>query len=305
MDDEINSRSQPTNSCLPPQHQSSAEADARDIAVSRDALLSRRGLLAVSTTLTLGGFASMFGGSAKAREFDTSKIRALVFDVYGTCTDYWGTIVHEGQAINLNKKLEIDWARIATDWRGLFPPGFQAVLKGQRPWQSFASLRLEALRNVVQERGITGLSDEDLANINAVWQRVEPWQDTIPGLQRLKRRYTLASLSNADMADMVKLSKFRGLPWDVVLASELAQAVKPDPKTYQVAIRYLGLKPEEIMMVACHKADLLGAKAQGLRTAFVRRPLEAGPNAQVDIAVDDQFDLNAASFIELADLLGA
>jgi 2-haloacid dehalogenase len=107
------------------------------------------------------------------------------------------------------------------------------------------------------------------------------------------------------MADMVKLSKFRDLPWDVILASELAQAVKPDPKAYQVAIRYLGLKPEEIMMVACHKADLLGAKSQGLRTAFVRRPLEAGPNGQVDTAVDDRFDLNAGSFIELADLLQA
>ncbi len=305
MDDEISSRMQRISSFRRPYNQNSPEACARSIFDPRDTLLSRRSLLAVGATLTLSGFASMFGGSANAREFDASRIKALVFDVYGTCTDYWGTIVHEGQAINLNKGLGIDWARIATDWRGLFPPSFQAVLKGQRPWQSFASLRLEALHNVVQEKGISSLSDEELANINAVWQRVEPWQDTIPGLQRLKRRYTLASLSNADMADIVKLSKFRGLPWDVILASDLAQAVKPDPKTYQIAIRYLGLKPEEIMMVACHKVDLLGAKAQGLRTAFVRRPLEAGPNGQVDTAVDDQFDLNAASFVELADLLKA
>ena len=144
-----------------------------------------------------------------------------------------------------------------------------------------------------------------MTDLNAVWQRLEPWPDTLPGLQRLKRRYTLAPLSNADMADMTKLAKLRGLPWDVILTSELAQAVKPDPRAYQIVPRYLGLKPTEIMMVACHKADLRGAAAAGFRTAFVARPLEAGPNGQVDTQPDAKFDLNATSFAQLADLLQA
>jgi 2-haloacid dehalogenase len=105
------------------------------------------------------------------------------------------------------------------------------------------------------------------------------------------------------MADMVKLAKFRDLPWDLIMTSELGHTVKPSQKVYQLAPQYLGLKPEEIMMVACHKQDLQGAKAQGMRTAFISRPLEAGPNGQVDATPDAHFDLNAASFDELADLL--
>jgi 2-haloacid dehalogenase len=54
-------------------------------------------------------------------------------------------------------------------------------------------------------------------------------------------------------------------------------------------------------MVACHKYDLPGAKAQGFRTAFVAPPLEFGPNGKVDTQA--QFDLNVASFVELADRL--
>jgi 2-haloacid dehalogenase len=320
VDEEINAAFYPTRSRVLPHKQSLPKAGDRE-ASHMEALavqavvpqcadpehvrLSRRDLLAVGTAVAFAGFAPGFTRPAEAQEFKISGIKALVFDVYGTCTDYWGTIVSEGQAINLRKRLSIDWSEIATDWHGLFPPSFEAVLKGQRPWQSFASLRLEALRNVLHERGISGFSEDELGDINAVWQRAEPWPDSLPGLARLKRRYILASLSNADMADMVKLAKLRGMPWDVILASELAKAVKPDARVYQLAAQYLGLKPEEIMMVACHKADLLGAKAQGFRTAFVRRPLETGPRAKVDISADAQFDLNAATFVELAELLQA
>jgi 2-haloacid dehalogenase len=253
----------------------------------------------------LGGLVSGASRPALARGYDASGIKALVFDVYGTCTDYWGTITREGQVLNRSKGLDIDWGVLATDWRGLFPPGFAAVRDGQRPWQSFASLRREALDDVVRQRGIQGFSDAELAEINAVWQRVEPWPDTLPGLLRLKRGYTLVTLSNADMADMVKLAKRRDLPWDVILTAELAQAVKPDPQVYQLAPRYLGLRPDEIMMVACHKLDLQGAKGQGFRTAFIPRPLEAGPDGRVDTAADPRFDLQAGSLLDLADLLAA
>jgi len=266
---------------------------------------SRRDVLAAGTAVAAGGLAAGFGRPAKAQGRDLSGIKALVFDVYGTCTDYWGTIVREGQVLNRTRGLDIDWAALATDWRGLFPPGFAAVRDGQRPWQSFASLRREALDNIARQHGLGSFSGDELAAVNAVWQRVEPWPDTMPGLLRLKRGCTLATLSNADMADMVKLAKRRGLPWDLILTSELAQAVKPDPKVYQLAPRYLGLKPDEIMMVACHKPDLQGAQAEGFRTAFIARPLEAGPDGQVDTQADGRFDVNTVSFVELADLMDA
>jgi 2-haloacid dehalogenase len=284
----------------------------RNVDDVNSARFSRRNVLAVGATVALSGFASIFSEPVKAisaieasegKRPGVAGIKALVFDVYGTSTDYWGTIVREGQVINRRKGLNIDWAAIADDWHGLFPPSFQAVLNGQRPWQSFASLRLEALENALQKEGISEFSRDELIDINSVWQRLEPWPDVVPGLQRLHDRHVLATLSNADMADMVKLARHSNLRWDLILTAELARSVKPDPRVYQLAPGYLGLEPEEIMMVACHKTDLQGAKRQGFRTAFISRPLEGGPNGGADTKADAQFDLNARSFIELANLL--
>lgn len=64
------------------------------------------------------------------------------------------------------------------------------------------------------------------------------------------------------MADIVAIAKHDDLPFDVILTAELARSVKPDPKVYELAPRYLGLRPDEILMVACHKVDLRGAKAE-------------------------------------------
>jgi 2-haloacid dehalogenase len=266
------------------------------------AQLSRRDLLVAGTAASA---AVALGYPAEGAEAGLSEIKALTFDVQGSSTDFWGTIVREGQAINQRKGLDLDWGKFADDWRGLYRPGLDSALSGQRPWQSVDSIYREALDRLLRERGITSFSEAELVNLNHVWQRLQPWPDTIPGLQRLKRRYTLATLSNADMAALVRMAKYSNLPWDVILAAELAQSFKPDPKMYQVATRYLGLKPNEILMVACHKYDLRGAKAQGFRTAFVARPLEFGPNGRVDTQFEPEFDLNVASFVELADKLGA
>ena len=73
------------------------------------------------------------------------------------------------------------------------------------------------------------------------------------------------------------MAKWAGLPWDCILSAELAHHYKPDPETYLMAADILGLEPSEVMMTAAHKGDLKAARAQGLRTAFVPRPLEHGP----------------------------
>ena len=77
------------------------------------------------------------------------------------------------------------------------------------------------------------------------------------------------------------------------------------PIFYQLAVDYLGFRPDEIMMVACHKYDLAAARAFGMRTAFVARPLEFGPGESPDIAPEDWFDVHAEDFLGLATALGA
>jgi 2-haloacid dehalogenase len=163
----------------------------------------------------------------------------------------------------------------------------------------------EALDTLLASSGLQGFGEPEREQLTAAWSRIRPWPDAVAGLVRLKSRFTIATLSNADVRAVVEIAKVGGLPWDAVFAAEMAQTFKPDPRTYRMVLGYLGLQPHDAMMVACHKYDLRAAQALGMRTAFVARPLEFGPTGQVDTAYESAFDINARDFLDLAQQLGA
>src|SRR5882672_1245563 len=72
----------------------------------------------------------------------------------------------------------------------------------------------------------------ELDELNLAWHRLDPWPDVVEGLTRLKRRFTIATLSNGNVALMVDMAKRAGLPWDAILGAEPARAYKPAPKAY-------------------------------------------------------------------------
>ena len=112
-------------------------------------------------------------------------------------------------------------------------------------------------------------------------------------------------MSNGNVALMTNMAKYAGLPWDCVLGAELARHYKPDPESYLTAVELLMLQPEQVMMVAAHQGDLLAAQRVGLRSAFVPRPMEFGPDNLPDPTPDPSFDVVADDFVDLADRLGA
>jgi 2-haloacid dehalogenase len=138
-----------------------------------------------------------------------------------------------------------------------------------------------------------------------IWTRLDAWPDSVEGLTRLRKKFVTATLSNAGMAAVVAVVKHAGLPFDAILTAELAHSYKPAPNVYRLAVDYLGYPPEEILMVACHKYDLVAARAFGMRTAFIARPLEFGPAAEPDTSCEDWFDIYTNSFVSLARALGA
>lgn len=125
------------------------------------------------------------------------------------------------------------------------------------------------------------------------------------GLKRLKKRYIIATLSNGNVALLVNMAKHAGLPWDCIFSAETFHHYKPDPETYLGAADQLGLRPDEVMLVAAHKHDLRSAAACGLKTAFVRRPHEYGRNKGTDLGDDPAFTFNTDDFLDLATQLGA
>ena len=156
------------------------------------------------------------------------------------------------------------------------------------------------LDGLLTEFGVAGLSEGEIDHLNRVWHRLTPWPDVVAGLERLRRRFVVATLSNGNVALLTNMAKNAGLTWDCVLSAELAKRYKPDPEVYQMAADLLGLRPYQVLMVAAHKHDLRGAQGAGMKTAFVPRPLEFGPERHVDITPDPSFDLHAADFEDLA-----
>ena len=232
------------------------------------------------------------------------EIKALTFDVFGTVVDWRSSIIRDMGEFAACKNIAADWAAFADAWRALYQPTMEKVRSGELPWTKLDDLHRMNLQQLVDRFGLSSLSESELDYINRVWHRLDPWPDAVAGLERLKTRYIIAPLSNGNVALIVNMAKRAGFPWDVVLGAEVARHYKPQPEAYITAVELLGLKPEQVMMVAAHNGDLVAASGCGLRTAFVARPTEYGPNQQADLCAEHEFDIVATDFLQLADRLG-
>jgi 2-haloacid dehalogenase len=242
------------------------------------------------------------GSDGQAR---TALPKALVFDVFGTVVDWRGSVAAEVDAFAKRKGLTIDGPRFADAWRDGYAPSMNRVRTGELPWTKLDRLHRMVLDQLFANFGIAGVSDAEADELTRAWHRLHPWPDAVGGLTRLKKRFIIASLSNGNISLMTELAKHSGLPWDCVLGAELVRHYKPDPEVYQSAAEFLDLRREDVMMVAAHLTDLRAAKAVGLRTAFVARPREFGPNGTPDLKPDSSVDITATDFADLANQLGA
>jgi 2-haloacid dehalogenase len=235
---------------------------------------------------------------------DAPTIKALIFDVFGTVVDWRGSVIREGEELGRKKYLDVDWAAFADEWRGRYAPSMDRVRRGELPWTNLDALHHASLEELLEEFDIEGLSEEEIEHLNKVWHRLDPWPDSVAGLARLKERYVISTFSNGNVALLTYMAKRAGLPWDLILSAELVRHYKPDPEAYLMAPNLLDLRPDEVMLVAAHLSDLRAAQTHGLRTAYVLRPLEWGPEGEAEPA-DQSFDLVVEDLTELAEKLDA
>ena len=205
---------------------------------------------------------------------------AYIFDVFGTCVDWRGGVAREVErALGARG---VDAHAFADDWRAFYQPAMERVRSGERPYTDLDVLHRENLDAVLAARGLAGALDEEgRTALNRAWERLPPWPDTVPALTALRRRAIVAPCSNGSVALMTRLARWAGLPWDCILGAGVARAYKPDPRAYLGSCEALRLPPRRVMMVAAHEDDLAAARAAGLRTGFVPRPVEHGPDAAV------------------------
>ena len=223
--------------------------------------------------------------------------KILAFDVFGTVVDWHGSIAAEATRLNLL----VDANEFATAWRDGYKPAMARVRSGILPWTKIDDLHRMILDDVLKAFNITSLSESQVHELNLIWHRLNPWLDTVEGLTRLKSQFTIVTLSNGNLGLLADMAKNAGLPWDLILSAEVFRHYKPDPETYLGVAETFDVRPEQVMLVAAHKDDLVAAKACGLQTAFIERPLEFGPNyARKDLHREEFTNYHAKDLNDLA-----
>jgi 2-haloacid dehalogenase len=231
--------------------------------------------------------------------------RALAFDTFGTVVDWRTSIIGELDEFGKARGIQRDWQAFADNWRKGYLPAMDRVRKGELPWTKIDDLHRMILDDLLREADVTGISDSDVDHLNRAWHRLAPWPDSVSGLTRLKERFLITTLSNGNLSLLTNMAKRAGLPWDCVISAELFHHYKPDPEAYLGTAELLDVAPGELMLVAAHPGDLRAARETGLMTGYVARPLEYGPNQRPHRFDDDEFDVTATDFLDLAAQLGA
>jgi 2-haloacid dehalogenase len=227
-------------------------------------------------------------------------VKVIAFDIFGTVVDWHGSIAREVDAMPWG----VDGGSFALAWRAGYQPAMQRVMSGELGWTRIDDLHRLILDDLLTRFGLTRLSEADKRHLNQVWHRLDPWPDSVDGLRRLKSRFTICTLSNGNIGLLTAMAKRAGLPWDCILSAEVFRKYKPDPATYLGVADVFGVAPHEVMLAAAHHDDLAGARACGLQTAYIERPLEFGPQQVKDVSPEPLNTMHAKDIAALATRLG-
>ncbi|MET9554445.1 haloacid dehalogenase type II [Streptomyces sp. NPDC006645] len=229
---------------------------------------------------------------------DIRDIDVVVFDILGTLVDEPGGLraeIADALAANDGGSGDIDSGsgsdsgsgdELAAVWQRYVESAQRRIGRGERAYADSEVIDREAAQLVAERAGLT--DPATIERLATASRRLPPWGDSVAGLERLARRFPVLGLSNAARTTLLHLNAHAGLRWHQVLSGEAVLAYKPAPEVYQLAIDTAGCPPERVLMVAAHAWDLRGARARGMRTAYVRRPV-GDPPAESDV-FDGHFD---------------
>jgi 2-haloacid dehalogenase len=220
-------------------------------------------------------------------------VKALTFDLFGTVLDLGGSLMPFIERFLSAKGSDIHPGHFWEKWRArqrieqyqdtILMLGHSGYLETARRAfvYTLALNKIKASANEVRE-------------IMAAWQELSPFPEVIPALRQLKARYKLAVLSNGEASYLDHLVKNR-IQWDfdAVISVDVVGAFKPHPGIYRRAATILGLEVGECLMVSANSFDVMGARACGLRGAYVNRyqlPYEDSPY-QPDVIVQNFTEL--------------
>jgi 2-haloacid dehalogenase len=195
------------------------------------------------------------------------RIRAVIFDAYGTLLD-----VHAAMARHADR-LGPNWRQISADWRAKhLEYCWVRSIVGPVHHRNFWRLAQEALEVVAEAHGITDPALK--ADILTAFRSLDAYPEVPDMLRALKDKETAcAILSNGEpemLHDAVTAAGIGPL-LDAVLSVESVRVFKPDPRVYRLAARRFHLAPREMAFVSSNPWDAFGAYELGFRVIRVNR----------------------------------
>ncbi len=216
------------------------------------------------------------------------EVATLMFDQYGTVVDMQGGLTEMAAPFLAGKGWRGDPHSFVTWWRRTHFEDSMIDALCDRGHTSYRQIGHRAVSQVMRRAGIDHTHDEVRWLVGCI-ERLKPFPDVLEALGRLRARYRLAILSNGDR-DMLEAARPHiGFDFHAVISVEEAGYFKPHHATYAKACERLGADRSSVLFVANHAFDCIGAKAYGMRTAFIdrrRRPFGDSPH-QPDLIVED------------------
>jgi 2-haloacid dehalogenase len=214
--------------------------------------------------------------------------RICMFDLYGTVVDMQGGLTRAIAPWLSAKGWKGEPSRLVTWWRRTHFENSMIDALLHRDHMPYREIGHISLGYTLKRAGIAH-TREDVQRLVAEIERLKPFPDAIEALTRLKRRYRLVILSNGD-ADMLEaIRPHLGIDFDRIISVAEAASFKPHVATYRKAAEIMATPVEAVLFVANHAFDCVGAKAAGMRAAFVdrrQRPFGDWPY-QPDLVVPD------------------
>lgn len=226
-------------------------------------------------------------------------VSTLMFDFYGTVVDMQGGLTRALAPYLESKGCTTPASRMVTWWRRTHFENSMIDALLQREHTPYREIGHQAVDYTLTRAGVEHTRDE-VADLVGAIERLPPFDDVIAALARLRDAgFRLVVLSNGDPDMLERGVAFSGTThlFDRVVSVAEAGSFKPHAVTYGTATRLLGVEPGDVCFVANHAFDCVGAKAAGMRSAFVDRRRRPFGN--------DRYppDAVVADFTGLADVL--
>lgn len=227
-----------------------------------------------------------------AAETLRAKIKVCMFDQYGTVVDMQKgltevvTLYLEDKGWNGRPDAFVTW------WRRTHFENSMIDALLHREHTPYREIGHRAVAYTLERAGIPYTMDE-VRFLVAQIERLKPFPDVPAALARLNTRYKIAVLSNGD-PDMLEAARsFHKIAFDAVISVAVANSFKPHVATYSKGAELMGVRMDEVLFVANHPFDCIGAKSAGMHSAFIdrrMRPFGITPH-QPDIVVPDMKSL--------------